>query len=951
MNRRHRLLALITLTLLLITSFGTLGTLYRGQATAVSVLTNRYGNDRGGINLNETVLTTANVNSNTFGRLFTLAVDGNVYAQPLYVPGLMIGGVSHNVLFVATEHNSIYAFDADDPGGITLWHVNLGGIWNHNLYTGDIWGGEDGVMSTPVIDPNTNTLYAVSHHNGVTGAMPPKDQPYFDFHALDLMTGAEKFGGPVVITASVAGSGAGSAGGVVNLDADHQLSRPGLLLLHGKVFMAFGSTNDRDPYHGWVLSYDASTLQLANVFNDTPNGTEGGIWQAGSGLTSDGTHIFVSTGNGTFSADTGGLDYGDSIVSLSDTLSVTDWFAASNQCYLNLNDLDLGITGPLYMPVTNEIVGGGKQGFLYFLDGSSLGHYAVNPNRAGDTNCNIDSDPLDNSQIIQWFQAAADEMPTTPLYWNNFLYSWSANDYPKQRAFSTATKKVSPISPPVSLGAYKSGGGGGELVISANGSTPGSAILWGVHDNGSRGGILRAWDANNLTSELWDSQAKLGDSVGGVAKFNPVTVVNGRVFAASFSNRINVYGLYSSLPATLTTTPTSTSTVTPTATVTRTPLPTKTNTRTPSPSASPSATNTVTASRTATNTATPTSTATASASVTNTTTPSSTATATHTTTATATTSATPTNTSTSTVTPSGTITPTSTVSVTPTPTLTVTPNPTSAPFTETIGLYRPSTATFFLHFANVSGTPDRTIKFGGATDYPVVGDWLGTGITTIGVFNRSNGNFALRDSNTAGAPDHVFTMGNAGDLPMAGRWGATATHDGVGVFRPANGLIYLKNQLVTGFADSVMVLGNPGDLAIAGDWNGKGYDSPGVFRPNTKTFYLSNATSGTVFANYEVPFGLSTDLPLAGDWIGQGHDGIGVFRGTTSLFFLKNGIAAGNPDTTVVFGTAGDLPIAGHWTSAGPAPQSIVVPVTALPTTSIPPAPPTPTVNLPSFDG
>ncbi len=831
MNYRQRLFAIVLLTLVLLASFGAFGTLHYGQGAAISVLTERYGSDRNAVNLNETVLNPSNVNATTFGRLYTLAVDGDVYAQPLYVPGLVFQGAPHNVLFVATDHNSLYALDADNSTEVILWHDNFGVTWNQNLYTGDIWDGQDGIMGTPVIDPNSNTLFVVAHHNGTSGATAPFDKSYFDLHAIDLISGSEKFGGPTVISASVAGTSTSAIGGFDHFDANQQLARPGLLLLSGKVYLAFGGTNDRQPYWGWLMAYNASNIsQQLFVRNMAPDHIATAVWQAGSGIASDGTSIYVATGNGAMDADLGGTSYGDSIVKLNPSLTVIDWFAASNQCYLNQGDFDLGITGPMYLAASNEIFGGGKLGYLYALDASNLGHYHVNPARAKDTNCTLDSDPGDNTQIIQYFQTGVEEMPDTPLYWNNFLYTWVVGDYPKQWSFSTTTKKVTQTSVPASLGAYKSGGADATLMISANGSAPGTAILWGYQDNGARTGVLRAWNANSLTTELWDSLAKSADNVGTLAKFNVPTVANGRVYLATFSNRINVYGLYSSLNGTAT------------------------------PASTPSAT----------------------------------ATRTH--------------------------------------------------HFETTSVYRPSNATFYLHFSNGAGTPETVIHYGAASDYPAVGDWLGTGITTIGVYDRSNGNFGLRDSNTPGPANHVFTMGIAGDMPIVGRWSLTATHDGVGIFRPSNGLIYLKNQLQTSPPDSIMVLGSPGDRGIAGDWNGKGYDSPGVFRPTNATFYLSNATTGTVFADYALRFGIGTDLPVAGDWLGQGTDGVGVFRGTTGTFYLKNTLLAGNPDNTFRFGVLGDLPIAGRWSNLIPAPP-LVVNVTAGTPFALPSA------NPPGFDG
>ena len=217
----------------------------------------------------------------------------------------------------------------------------------------------------------------------------------------------------------------------------------------------------------------------------------------------------------------------------------------------------------------------------------------------------------------------------------------------------------------------------------------------------------------------------------------------------------------------------------------------------------------------------------------------------------------------------------------------------------------------------------------------MVGDWTGGGVTTIGVFDRTSGLFQLRNSNTAGAPDETFTLGYPDDLPFAGRWQANATHDGVGVFRPSNGLIYIKNELSTGFADYAMVLGVPGDVGLAGDWDGDGVSSPGIYRPLSQNFYLSNQViNGPVYGDYQLQLGIAGDVPFAGDWIAQGHAGVGVFRPTNGQLYLKNALITGFADVQIVYGVPNDIPVAGHWGIANfPAPpiNSLIVPNTALP--------------------
>lgn len=325
----------------------------------VNVLTQHNDAGRSGANLSETVLTPSNVNANGFGKLFSVPVDGHVYAQILYVSGLTISGGKHNVFFVATEHNSVYAYDADT--GSPLWQVNLGpSVPSADINTPNM-PVEIGITSTPVIDPASETLYCVA-------ATKENGSYLYRLHALDLATGDEKLGGPTLIQASVPGTGAASVNGVITLDPFKHNNRPGLLLANGTIYMAFASHEDYNPYHGWVLAYSASTLQQTAVFNVTPNGSQGGIWQAGQGLTADASgNVYLMTGNGTTSAPSGGSDYGEAFLKMSQsgsTLSVSDWFIPNNYDSLNSYDTDLGSSGVLGIPGTSLIVGGGKEGKL-----------------------------------------------------------------------------------------------------------------------------------------------------------------------------------------------------------------------------------------------------------------------------------------------------------------------------------------------------------------------------------------------------------------------------------------------------------------------------------------------------------------------------------------------------------------------------------------------------------
>ena len=336
---------------------------------------------------------------------------------------------------------------------------------------------------------------------------------------------------------------------------------------------------------------------------------------------------------------------------------------------------------------------------------------------------------------------------------------------------------------------------------------------------------------------------------------------------------------------------------------------------------------------------------------------------------------TPTNSATPTLTPiltnTATLTTTVTSSSTPTATFTLsattassvtatnTTTPTNTPTPrkpDTIGVFRPSTATFYLRGSNTQGFADLTVQYGAMNSYPVVGDWTGGGVSTIGVFDPTNGQFQLRNSNTPGAADETFVLGIAGDQPFVGHWQAGAAHDGVGVFRPSNGLLYLKNELNSGFADYTMVLGIPGDVGVAGDWDGNGISSPGVFRPNIVTFYLSNQiVNGSVFGDHTVTLGYPGDVPLVGDWIAQEHAGVGVFRPTNGLIYLKNDLTTGFANVNIVYGIPNDIPVAGHWgISSAPTPRnSVIIPNTAFPpaTTATPTRPPVRLTQPSSYDG
>ncbi len=505
------------------------------SAWTQSVTTQHYDNSRTGATLSEPVLNTGNVASDQFGKLFTRPVDGHLYAQPLYMPGVTIANRSHNVIYVATEHNSVYAFDADYPAqSAPLWQVNLGTPRPAGFPTKyGIESGiqvEIGITSTPVIDTTSKTIYVVAY------TQDSQSGPYhYRLHALDITSGAEKFGGPAEIQATVPGNGDGSVNGMITFDPKMHMQRPSLLLLNGSVFVGFGSFADTDPYHGWVMGYKAATLTQTGVFNTSPDGGEAAIWMAGQGFPADGNgNLYFMIGNGSETASDGGSSYGNSFLKLSGAnLSLVDWFMPFNAQSLSDSDLDVGSSGPLLIPGTTLIVGGGKQGVVYLIDTNHMGHFLA----------------TGNTQIVQTFQASNDEIFNTPIFWSygSLLYMWPQNEGLKAFAFSNGMFNTTPVAQNTTITPAQPGG---TLSLSANGNTNGSAIVWATHSTAgsaetvAQPGELHAYDATNVATELWNSlQLAARDDTGLYGKFNPPTIAQGKLYLGTFSEQLDVYGL------------------------------------------------------------------------------------------------------------------------------------------------------------------------------------------------------------------------------------------------------------------------------------------------------------------------------------------------------------------------------------------------------------------------
>ena len=511
--------------------------------TLVSVLTGRNDNGRTGLNTNETVLTPANVNTNSFGRLFSYPLDGCMVAQPLVLPNVTIPGQGvHNLVIAATEHDSVFAFDADSNaslGSAPLWQVSFinpaagvtplqSAIDLQASSSPGFYGPEVGISGTPVIEPTTGTIYVVAKTkeiaNGTTNFV-------YRLHALDVATGAEKFGGPILIQGSVPGFGDDlGAPGTVNFDVYKHMNRPALLLVNGVLCVTFTSHQDFPPYHGWVFTFNAYTLQELGVFNTTVNGSGGGIWQSSSGPAADANgNIYFETGNGTF--DSFNNNFGDSVVKLSTAggLALTDYFTPYNQEALNLADQDIGSAGLALLPDSvgsaahpHLLVAGSKAGVFWLLDRDNLGQF----NAAGDT------------QIVQEITGATRGMWVTPAYFKGSIYYCAAGDNVKAFAISNAVIDPTPTSQSSATFGYP----GASLCISANGAS--NAIVWGLDTSGNQSGpaILHAYNATNLAQELYNSSQNLNrDNPGLAIKYTMPTIANGKVFVGT-ANLLSVFG-------------------------------------------------------------------------------------------------------------------------------------------------------------------------------------------------------------------------------------------------------------------------------------------------------------------------------------------------------------------------------------------------------------------------
>jgi hypothetical protein len=496
---------------------------------ALNILTRNNNDQRTGANLSETVLNTSNVKTSTFGKVFELAVDDQIYAGLLYASNVSIGGSNHNVIYAATVNNSVYAFDAD-RGGAPLWQNNFNNGFvppNHtqvgqNCGTYNDLSGNIGIVGTPVIDASSLTMYFVSRTVESSTFVQR-------IRAVDITTGTERV----------------PARSIGTIDPQTNNQRAALALSQNKVYVAWASHCDTGPYHGRVMAFNTSDLSQAAAFDAEPTGSSGGIWMSAAGPVIDASgDLFYATGNGT--SDPASGNFGQAILKLSPTLGVADYFMPSNADALNGVDADLGSSGPISVPGTSLLVMGGKGGgTCYLVDTTNMGHQVANDTQIRQKWQCADPDNLRTTQTHHLHNAMVAWQSPAGLN----LYSWSENDFGRAwrfngTSFTTPAFSVSNVLPPLGMP-------GGMMSLSASGSNAGTGVLWvsmplsGDANQNVVPGVLRAFNAEDLGTELWNSTMVIADSSKNLSKGAPPVVANGRVYLASLSNVVSVYGLRS----------------------------------------------------------------------------------------------------------------------------------------------------------------------------------------------------------------------------------------------------------------------------------------------------------------------------------------------------------------------------------------------------------------------
>ncbi|HTZ90055.1 MAG TPA: hypothetical protein VMA71_06935 [Alloacidobacterium sp.] len=507
---------------------------------SAQVAVTTYQNDtyRSGANTQEATLTPANVNVSQFGRLNVLPVQGYVYAQPLYVPNLTIGGQSHNVVFVATEHDQVYAFDANS--GQQLWHKNLligvnpliqvTPVSSMDVSCNDLVP-EIGITGTPVIDTASNEIFLVAktkQHNLITGATS-----FFQtLYALDIRTGALR-NPPHEVIATAHGTGEGSQGGYLSFNPLIEGQRYALLLEAGQVFIGWASHCDNGPYHGWLMGFNEFSLYPSGIFVDTPNGAEGGFWGGAPAADASGA-IYGASGNGDFTANMLGIDFGDSVMRFNATgssINLVDYFTPWDQSMLDDDDIDVGAGGILLLPdqpgspYPHLLVQAGKEGTIDLVDRDNMGRF-----HAGN-----------DDQIVQTLPFAIGGIWGAPAYWNGNVYFGGQYDTLKAFAYNAQTQLLS--TAPTSQSSETFTFPGPTPSVSSNGNSNG--IVWVIESDNYGGGnaVLHAYNASNLSTELYNSNQNLTrDNPGLAVKFTVPTVADGHVFVGA-ENQVSIYGL------------------------------------------------------------------------------------------------------------------------------------------------------------------------------------------------------------------------------------------------------------------------------------------------------------------------------------------------------------------------------------------------------------------------
>ena len=501
---------------------------------AAQVTTSQYDNSRTGATLNERTLSPQNVNARQFGKLGAFKVDGAVYAQPLFVPKVEIPNKgTHDVLFVATEHDSVYAFDAIRPSDPPLWQVSFLDKARGTLPVSEddsqcpFIRPEIGITSTPVIDLKTGTLYVLARTKIRHRAS--SDEYFQHLHALAITTGVEKFGGPKLITASVSGTGAGATNRQVAFDPLHENPRAALLLTNGVVYLTWASSCDVDPYHGWVMGYDAQTLAQKAVLNVNPDGSEAGIWLSDTGPAADAEgNIYVPTGNGTFDAGSAGRDYGDSVLKLDgSSLAIRDYFTPHDQERISGADSDVGSSGPTLLPDQpgphrHLLLQPTKDSTIYVIDRDQMGKYQH-----------------DRDNLVQTMRLAGGGYGAM-AYWNSRAFFAASDDYLHSYAVKNGQLILSESS------AMKFANPGATPSVSADGNK--NAIVWAIATKtwdgpDTKPAVLYAFDATKLGQPIYTSeQNSQRDRAALATRFVIPVVVSGRVYFGT-RGEVEVYGL------------------------------------------------------------------------------------------------------------------------------------------------------------------------------------------------------------------------------------------------------------------------------------------------------------------------------------------------------------------------------------------------------------------------